>query len=160
MSEPVKVYALSAYDDCGRFSPRMAELHTLPDPDSRTGYILAADHDRVVQELRADVEKWKAKAVEIDEIYQQLQDILQETRKTNRAESLANARSSGLVLRERDTLRAEVDDLSALVRQLVHSLRKSAPGNELSEKALDYLKRKGLQGSPLRAALAGGKEGE
>jgi hypothetical protein len=43
-----------------------------------------------------------------------------------------------------------VDDLSALVRQLVHRLRKAAPDNDLPEKALDYLKRKGLQGSPLR----------
>lgn len=44
-----------------------------------------------------------------------------------------------------------VDDLSALVRQLVQRLRKAAPENDLPEKALDYLKRKGLQGSPLRA---------
>jgi cell division protein FtsB len=43
-----------------------------------------------------------------------------------------------------------VGDLSALVRQLVHRLRKAAPDNDLPEKALDYLKRKGLQGSPLR----------
>ncbi|WP_147479753.1 hypothetical protein [Pseudomonas syringae group genomosp. 3] len=43
-----------------------------------------------------------------------------------------------------------VDDLSALVRQLVQHLRKAAPDNDLPEKAMDYLKRKGLQGSPLR----------
>lgn len=42
------------------------------------------------------------------------------------------------------------DDLAALVRQLVRSLRKTAPDNDLADKALDYLKRKGLQGSPLR----------
>ncbi len=42
------------------------------------------------------------------------------------------------------------DDLAALVRQLARSLRKTAPDNELAYKALDYLKRKGLQGSPLR----------
>lgn len=62
---------------------------------------------------------------------------------------------------ERDQLKAEnealrnqtscVDDLSALVRQLVQRLRKAAPDNDLSEKALDYLKRKGLLGSPMRA---------
>jgi hypothetical protein len=62
---------------------------------------------------------------------------------------------------ERDQLKAEnealrnssscVDDLSALVRQLVHRLKKSSPDNDLPEKALDYLKRKGLQGSPLRS---------
>lgn len=44
-----------------------------------------------------------------------------------------------------------VDDLSALVRQLVQHLRKAAPDNDLAGKALDYLKRKGLQGSPLRS---------
>ena len=43
-----------------------------------------------------------------------------------------------------------VDDLSKLVIRLVRSLRKSAPDNDLSEKALDYLKRNGLLGSPLR----------
>lgn len=42
------------------------------------------------------------------------------------------------------------DDLAALVRRLAHSLRKAAPGNDLPEKALDYLTRNGLQGSPLR----------
>ena len=49
------------------------------------------------------------------------------------------------------------DDLAALVRQLVRSLRKAAPQHALPDKAMDYLKRKGLQGSPLRhnAALTG-----
>lgn len=43
-----------------------------------------------------------------------------------------------------------VDDLAQLVTRLVRQLRKAAPDNELSEKALDYLKRKELLGSPLR----------
>jgi hypothetical protein len=47
---------------------------------------------------------------------------------------------------------APVDDLAQLVKQLVRTLRKAAPGNDLAEKAMDYLKRQGLQGSPLRAA--------
>ena len=49
------------------------------------------------------------------------------------------------------------DDLAALVRQLVRSLRKADPQHALPDKAIDYLKRKGLQGSPLRhnAALTG-----
>ncbi len=45
-----------------------------------------------------------------------------------------------------------VEDLSALVRQLVRSLRKEVPHDELADRAMDYLKRKGLQGSPLRTA--------
>ncbi|MFC4922970.1 hypothetical protein [Delftia deserti] len=46
---------------------------------------------------------------------------------------------------------APVDDLAQLVKQLVRALRKALPGNDLADKALDYLKRQGLQGSPLRA---------
>ena len=42
------------------------------------------------------------------------------------------------------------DDLAALVRRLAHALRESAPDNELPAKALGYLKREGLSGSPLR----------
>ena len=41
-------------------------------------------------------------------------------------------------------------ELAQLVKRLAHSLRKAAPDNELPEKALDYLKRKELLGSPLR----------
>ena len=37
-----------------------------------------------------------------------------------------------------------------LTRKLVQQLRKASPGNESAEKALDYLKRKGLAGNPLR----------
>lgn len=47
-------------------------------------------------------------------------------------------------------LEREADDLVALVQRLARALRKAAPDNELPEKALDYLRRKNLQGSPLR----------
>lgn len=43
-----------------------------------------------------------------------------------------------------------LDELAMLVRKLVQQLRKAAPGNESAEKAVDYLKRKGLAGNPLR----------
>ena len=43
-----------------------------------------------------------------------------------------------------------MDDLTALVARLAHSLRQATPDNDLPEKAVDYLRRKGLQGSPLR----------
>lgn len=42
------------------------------------------------------------------------------------------------------------EDLVALVCRLADSLRKAAPDNDLPKKALDYLKRKDLLGSPLR----------
>lgn len=45
-----------------------------------------------------------------------------------------------------------VDDLAMLVRQLVHSLKKANPNSGLPARALDYLQRKGLAGSPLRHA--------
>lgn len=44
-----------------------------------------------------------------------------------------------------------LDELAMLTRKLVQQLRKASPGNESAEKALDYLKRKGLTGNPLRA---------
>lgn len=43
-----------------------------------------------------------------------------------------------------------VDDLSTLVSRLARSLRQAAPDNDLSAKAVDYLRRHGLTGSPLR----------
>lgn len=46
------------------------------------------------------------------------------------------------------------DDLIALVQRLARALRKAAPDNYLSGKALDYLRRKNLQGSMLRDAEA------
>jgi hypothetical protein len=47
---------------------------------------------------------------------------------------------------------AYADDLVALVVNLVQALSAAAPDNDLAGHALDYLKRNGLQGSPLRAA--------
>lgn len=47
---------------------------------------------------------------------------------------------------------ASVEDLAMLVRRLVSKLEKECPGTDLAPQALDYLKRVGLQGSPLRAA--------
>lgn len=48
-----------------------------------------------------------------------------------------------------------VDDLSALTKRFVRHLRKAAPGNDLPEKALDYLKRNRLIGSPMRDIVEG-----
>jgi hypothetical protein len=45
---------------------------------------------------------------------------------------------------------SKVDELAMLVRRLVQSLRKAAPGNELADQALDYLKRHRLTGTFLR----------
>lgn len=47
-----------------------------------------------------------------------------------------------------------VDDMAALVKQLVQALRKAAPNHALPAKALDYLRRQDLLGSPLRVAPA------
>lgn len=52
---------------------------------------------------------------------------------------------------EREAAAVKVDDLAMLVRQLVHSLRKHSPDNTTAARAVDYLKRHELQGSPLRS---------
>lgn len=44
-----------------------------------------------------------------------------------------------------------VDELSVFVRRLARNLKKIHPNNVLSEKAMDYLIRNNLYGSPLRA---------
>lgn len=49
-------------------------------------------------------------------------------------------------------LEREAGDLVTLVKRLARELRRAAPDHALPEKALDYLRRKGLQGSPFRAA--------
>lgn len=68
------------------------------------------------------------------------------------------ADSVAAIVADRQRLEGEVGDLSMLVRQLVQALRKAAPDHVLPDKALDYLKRKGLQGSPMRAlSTANGK---
>lgn len=57
----------------------------------------------------------------------------------------------------------QVDDLVALVARLARSLRKAAPADALSDRALDYLRRKGLNPSPLRTAeppQASGERGD
>lgn len=43
-----------------------------------------------------------------------------------------------------------IADLAMLVRRLVRRLEKDSPGTDLAPQAIDFLKRKGLQGSPLR----------
>lgn len=47
-------------------------------------------------------------------------------------------------------LEKTADDLAALVKRLAYLLRKSEPGSNLPEIALDYLVRNKLEGSPLR----------
>lgn len=49
-------------------------------------------------------------------------------------------------------------DMPLLIKQLVHSLHKNGINPKLQTRALEYLKRKGLQGSPLRGNARGGGE--
>lgn len=49
-----------------------------------------------------------------------------------------------------EELEKVVDDLAQIVKRLASSLRKATPDNDLPDKAMDYLKRKELLGSPLR----------
>lgn len=56
-------------------------------------------------------------------------------------------------LDSKQAFREPVEDLSALVQRLVRHLRKAAPDDELSDKAMAYLRRAGRLGSPLRDGL-------
>lgn len=44
----------------------------------------------------------------------------------------------------------QVEELTILVRKLAHSLKKHNKTSDLPERALDYLRRNNLGGSPLR----------
>lgn len=61
-----------------------------------------------------------------------------------------SARDARIRREEREAAAVKVDELAALVRLLVHSIRKHSPDNETARRAMDYLKRHELQGSPLR----------
>ena len=66
------------------------------------------------------------------------------------AETMANTdliSAASLLRDEVIALRAQVGDMAMIVRKLVHRL---GPENTTSKQALDYLFRKGLQGSPAR----------
>ncbi len=55
--------------------------------------------------------------------------------------------------RFQDALAAgQVDDMATLIRRLARALQKAAPEHDLPVKAMDYLKRKRLDASPLRSA--------
>ncbi|WP_455806692.1 hypothetical protein [Pseudomonas fluorescens] len=83
--------------------------------------------------LRAEASKWKNESVsDSQEIYGLTCCLAQRT---------GEVRELAVV----------VDDLAALVKRFVRRLRNAAPGNDLPEQALDYLARKGLQGSPMRS---------
>ena len=53
--------------------------------------------------------------------------------------------------REHQTMEQQLADMAMLIRQLSLALRKAAPAHTLPDRAMDYLKRKNLQGSILRA---------
>jgi predicted RNase H-like nuclease (RuvC/YqgF family) len=87
--------------------------------------------------LRAEAAKWKNESVSDSQTIYSLSCNL--AQRTGEVRELADV----------------VDDLSALTKRFVQRLRKAAPGNDLPEKALDYLKRKGLQGSTMREIVEG-----
>lgn len=48
------------------------------------------------------------------------------------------------------SLSRQKDDMAMLIRRLARALNNARPGSALPEQAMDYLKRHGLDGSPLR----------
>jgi len=77
----------------------------------------------------------------LDSIRQQLGGLIVVAKMANKVggNSLAASRPN-----------ASGDDLAVLVRKLSYALTKANPGSTLPARAMDYLKRHGLQGSPLR----------
>lgn len=67
------------------------------------------------------------------------------------SEREANAWLTG----EHERLSRQVTDLAMLVTRLARALHKASPLNTLPDKAMDYLKRQGLLGSPLRGDQVG-----
>lgn len=87
--------------------------------------------------LRAEVAKWKNESViDANTVYSLSCQLAQ---RTGEVRELAGI----------------VDDLTALTRRLVHHLAKAAPESLVPDQGLDYLKRKGLQGSPMRDLVEG-----
>ena len=79
--------------------------------------------------------------------------------KSGRVEEI-RVKATTLTLVEDDSQQSvDIAELAMLVARLALSLRKAAPANELSEKAMDYLKRHGLQGRVLRADNGGAVRG-
>lgn len=78
------------------------------------------------------------------EFWREALDLPAMTPAEHEAQALREPRHPEIVL---------VDDLAMLVRLLVHSLRKHSPDNETARKAVDYLRRHELQGSPLRTTI-------
>jgi len=64
----------------------------------------------------------------------------------------AEAELAGLRAIEESAKRAAatIGDLATLVSRLAHAMRKAAPEHELPGLAMEYLRRNGLCGSPLR----------
>lgn len=57
-----------------------------------------------------------------------------------------------------ETQKFQLDELAMLTRMLIRALRKVAPENKTAARAVDYLKRKGLTGNPLRGTFPGMQE--
>ena len=62
------------------------------------------------------------------------------------------------VLQHVAALEFQLGELAMLTRMLIRALRKVAPENKTAARAVDYLKRKGLTGNPLRGTFPGMQE--
>lgn len=106
--------------------------------------------DSVLQKIRRDLDElYQATPSDMElllaHIDAQAASILELQDMVNAAEERANER--GCKLAETDQ---ERKDLAMLVRRLCYAMSKTATHAKLQEQALDYLKRKGLQGDILR----------
>lgn len=59
--------------------------------------------------------------------------------------------ANAVLTEEQERLCRQVNDLATLTLRLVAKLQKAAPSSDLPERAIDYLRRHDLLGSPLRS---------
>jgi hypothetical protein len=103
-------------------------------------YAVKTERDQLKAEneaLRAEAAKWKNESVSDSQTIYSLSCNL--AQRTGEVRELAGV----------------VDDLAALTKKFVQRLSKAAPDNDLPAKAMDYLGRKGLQGSAMREIVEG-----
>jgi|GEM_PF-2310231 len=115
---------------------------------------IAAANPAVVLGLIAEIERLRAANNTVECRFEVSEDTLSTIRGCLRSAEgdIDQLKAECEGLREKASC---VDDCAAIIRKLVRKLRKAALGNALTDPAMDYLKRKGLQGSPLRSGSEG-----
>jgi hypothetical protein len=123
-----------------------------PSPDERAAFVgwITSTYPRVYSEEEAE-RYWRFE--HISALAWQARAVRSARPAAPLPEPVADSAVDKAWDRFQDALAAgQVDDMATLIRRLARALQKAAPEHDLPAKALDYLKRKRLDASPLRAA--------